>query len=164
MPALVVAIEADVRNAVRLMKCGVRDILVLPLRPSHLAASIRQSLSCHLSKVDAAAGWQGAAREFAPDTQRAAAVVATAPESSPVDQLTRREREVLSLLVDGWSNKAIARLLGISFRTVEIHRGRVMQKFGARNIFNLIATYMATRRGTAALSAPADAEKRRIDE
>lgn len=52
--------------------------------------------------------------------------------------LTRREREVLALLTNGASNKEAGRRLGISPRTVEVHRARIMDKLGARNAAELI--------------------------
>jgi FixJ family two-component response regulator len=51
--------------------------------------------------------------------------------------LTEREREVMKLAVAGHSNKEIGQLLGISYRTVEIHRTHVMQKTGASNLLEL---------------------------
>jgi len=57
-------------------------------------------------------------------------------------QLTRREREVLTLIVAAASNKEAARTLGISPRTVEIHRGRIMQKLGAKNSIDLMRIIM----------------------
>lgn len=53
-------------------------------------------------------------------------------------QLTPREREVLQLLVNGRSNKECGRELGISPRTIEVHRGRVMEKLFARNTADLM--------------------------
>lgn len=52
--------------------------------------------------------------------------------------LTPREREVLQLITDGHSNKEAGRQLGISPRTIEVHRSRVMEKLGARNTADLI--------------------------
>jgi FixJ family two-component response regulator len=54
------------------------------------------------------------------------------------DQLTAREREVLELIVGGRSNKEASRQLGISPRTIEVHRARVMEKLGARNTADLV--------------------------
>ncbi len=51
--------------------------------------------------------------------------------------LTEREREVMSLAVAGYHNKEIARALGISHRTVEIHKSRIMHKTGASNLLDL---------------------------
>ena len=55
-----------------------------------------------------------------------------------LETLTPREREVLQLMVTGASSKVIARELGGSFRTVEIHRGRVLAKMGAGNLAKLV--------------------------
>jgi FixJ family two-component response regulator len=61
----------------------------------------------------------------------------------PVDvggfaQLTPREREVLQLITNGQSNKEAGRQLGISPRTIEVHRARVMEKLGAKNTADLM--------------------------
>ncbi|GEM_PF-2353148 len=55
-----------------------------------------------------------------------------------LENLTPREREVLHLVVDGKLNKTIADILGISIKTVELHRSRVMHKLGARNVAELV--------------------------
>ncbi|AZG07344.1 LuxR family transcriptional regulator [Pigmentiphaga sp. H8] len=52
--------------------------------------------------------------------------------------LTPREREVMDLLVEGRANKVIADRLGISIRTVEVHRARVLAKLGVRNAVELV--------------------------
>ena len=57
--------------------------------------------------------------------------------SSPVAGLTDRERDVMALAATGQHNKEIARELGISYRTVEIHRGRLMHKMGAASLVEL---------------------------
>jgi len=55
-----------------------------------------------------------------------------------VEQLTPREREVLTLVARGASSKEAARILNISPRTVEVHRARIKQKLGARNAADLM--------------------------
>lgn len=57
---------------------------------------------------------------------------------SGAELLTRREREVLQEITDGSSNKEVGRKLGISPRTVEVHRARIMEKLGARNAADLV--------------------------
>ena len=52
--------------------------------------------------------------------------------------LTEREREVLDLVAGGEPNKIIARHLGISFRTVELHRAHIIEKLQARSLSDLI--------------------------
>jgi two-component system response regulator FixJ len=60
----------------------------------------------------------------------------TMAETEP--ELTRREREVADLIADGASNKEAGRRLGISPRTVELHRAHIMEKLGARNAADLV--------------------------
>ena len=54
------------------------------------------------------------------------------------ERLTPRERKVMNLLVSGMQNKEVGRKLGISFRTVEVHRSRIMEKMVAESILELI--------------------------
>ncbi|WP_416369932.1 LuxR C-terminal-related transcriptional regulator [Tritonibacter mobilis] len=60
-------------------------------------------------------------------------------EKRPVTEMTRRERQVAKMLAEGLTSKEIARGLEISPRTVEVHRARLMNKFGARNGLELVA-------------------------
>ena len=59
-------------------------------------------------------------------------------EANGVGSLTPREREVLARVIAGASNKEAGRTLGISPRTVEVHRSRIMDKLGARNAADLV--------------------------
>jgi FixJ family two-component response regulator len=54
------------------------------------------------------------------------------------ESLTRREREVMALVVSGRSNKRIGRELGIGLVTVKVHRGRVMRKMNAESLADLV--------------------------
>lgn len=67
------------------------------------------------------------------------------PTPDSLDQLTRREREVLALIADGWSTKEIAFRLQISFKTAVCHRSHIMAKTGSRNCATLILS--AIRQG-----------------
>lgn len=60
-------------------------------------------------------------------------------ESRPIVEMTRRERQIAMLLTEGKTSKEIARDLEISHRTVESHRSRMIDKFGARNSADLVA-------------------------
>ena len=75
-------------------------------------------------------------------------------------QLTRREREVLAHIAAAASNKETARNLGISPRTVEIHRGRIMHKLGAKNSVDLMRIVMNTgNSGSQTAAEPVRAER-----
>ena len=80
-------------------------------------------------------------------TRRSASAAAarrrgTAP---PVDLLTHREMEVAAGLVRGLTNKQIGQELGISHRTVEIHRARLMRKLGAATLAGLLGIVLPQR-------------------
>ena len=59
-----------------------------------------------------------------------------------IDSLTEREHEVFQLVADGLANKAIASKLGISERTVEVHRAQVMKKLDARTLAQLVRIHL----------------------
>ncbi len=61
-------------------------------------------------------------------------------DSRPYQEMTRREREVFSLLGEGMTSKEIARTLQLSYRTVEVHRGKLLKKFGVSNTAALFQT------------------------
>lgn len=69
--------------------------------------------------------------------QRAIWSFADLSRSRPYQPLTRREREVFSLMGEGKTSKEIAQILGMSYRTVEVHRGRLLKKFRASNTAGL---------------------------
>ena len=78
---------------------------------------------------------------FTPETplQRAVWSFADISEDRPLAEMSLRERQVAKMLAEGNTTKEIARLLGLSPRTVEVHRARLMKKFSARNSLELIA-------------------------
>jgi DNA-binding CsgD family transcriptional regulator len=65
------------------------------------------------------------------------------PAQARLDRLTPRETEVLERLLGGESNKTMARAMGISPRTVEVHRSRVLQKLGVQNLAQALALVAA---------------------
>ena len=69
---------------------------------------------------------------------------ASAEAAAKLASLTVRERQVLDLLVTGLSTKAIANELGASPRTIEVHRGRVLEKMQARSLPELVRIVLAT--------------------
>ena len=63
------------------------------------------------------------------------------------ERLTQREREVLAQITGGASNKEAGRRLGISPRTIEVHRARIMDKLGAKNAVDLVRITLGNGRG-----------------
>jgi len=105
--------------AVTAMKLGATDVVTKPINGEHLLGIVRDALrrDVRLSAM------QGGGRSV---------------EVRGFSQLTLREREVLQLITNGQSNKEAARQLGISPRTVEVHRARVMDKLFAKNTADLM--------------------------
>ena len=110
--------KADVPRAVLAMKRGAIDVLEKPVRPELLLEAIASALEC--------------ARRLA-DSRRQLAEVA-----ARFEYLTRREREVFTLVTAGRLNKEVAVDLRIAVKTVKVHRARVMQKMQAPSLAHLV--------------------------
>jgi two-component system response regulator FixJ len=116
VPVIMVTGHGDVPLAVRAMQAGAADFLEKPFEEARLLQSIEQAIN-------------GAA----------SVLVATDDDlSARFARLTPRETDVMRQMVIGHPNKIIAFNLGLSPRTVEIHRGRVMQKTGAESLSHLV--------------------------
>lgn len=76
------------------------------------------------------------------DAENRAALERDADLRSRAESLTPREREVFQLIVEGKANKVVAIDLGLSERTVEIHRSNVMEKMGAKSVAHLVKMYL----------------------
>jgi len=122
-PLIVITGHGDVPLAVRAMKAGALDFIEKPFAAETILDSAKSALA-HVA---------------APRQQNALAGVAMAR----LEALSPREREVLEGLLAGLPNKSIAYDLGISPRTVEIHRARVMDKMGARSLSELVRMGLA---------------------
>lgn len=117
--------HGEVPLAVRALKAGAVDFLEKPFRDGAVLEAVRRALGHNALALQAAAS-------------RAVA-------GQRIGKLTPREHEVLDLLVTGKSNKEIAEALGISPRTIDVHRARVMQKLEARNLPNLVHLVLAAQ-------------------
>jgi two-component system response regulator FixJ len=113
LPVIVITAQGDVRTAVRAMKAGAVDFIEKPYSDDALIAAIESALQT------------GAATGRAADIAAAAVMIS---------MLSPREREVLEALVAGQPNKVIAFNLDISVRTVEVHRSRMMDRLGVRQL------------------------------
>jgi FixJ family two-component response regulator len=122
LPVILVSGHGDIPMAVQAMKDGAFDFLQKPFRDQELIDRINGAL-----KLDA---------------QNRESVDRLADLTSRQESLTPREREVLGLVVDGKANKVIAIDLGLSERTVEIHRANVMEKMGARSVAHLVKMHL----------------------
>jgi len=127
VPIIFVTGHADVPIAVKAMKAGAVDFIQKPFRDQEL-----------IDRVHAALEQDAAARSRA--ARRQAIMVR-------MQALTKRETEVMGLVVDGKANKEIAFDLGLSPRTVEIHRARVMGKMGAGSLAELVRMVLTSRDG-----------------
>lgn len=119
-PIFMLSESQNVCGAVDAMKVGAADVITKPIDTEHLVRSVRQALqrNVHIGAVQSGSHRPVEVRGFS--------------------QLTPREREVLQLITNGQSNKEAGRELGISPRTIEVHRARVMEKLGARNTADLV--------------------------
>lgn len=117
VPAIVITGQGDVATAVLAMKAGAFDFLEKPLKEEALVTAIH-----------------AATRQGRPGRTIAGYEIVAAR----LRQLTVREHQVLCGVLDGMQNKMIAFDLGISARTVEVHRANVMAKMGARNLAELM--------------------------
>jgi two-component system response regulator FixJ len=124
LPVIVMTGHGDVSSAVRAMKAGAIDFLEKPYDDQVL-----------LNAIDAAL-----ARSGRPDRDREAVKAA-----QRIAALSPREREVLDALVAGRPNKVIAFDLGISVRTVEVHRARMMERLGTRQLAEAIRLSVMAR-------------------
>jgi len=121
-----VTAHADVPLAVEAMRRGAVDFIEKPFEARLLIQAIR------LASVE----------EPAQQPRDAGSV--TEPDSR-LSVLTRRERQVIELVVAGKFNKSIADILGISTKTVELHRASLMSKLGVRNLPDLVKVYLGYR-------------------
>lgn len=117
LPVIFLTAYGDIPMTVRAIKAGAVDFLTKPVT----GAALMQSVQAALVESD----------------RLKAAAESNHEASSRLAVLTLREREVMVLAVEGHTNKEIARRLGISHRTVEIHRGRIMQKTHTGSLIDL---------------------------
>jgi two-component system response regulator FixJ len=115
--------HGDVPVAVRALKAGAMDFLEKPFAEEALLAAVRGALEAGQARQEETRHQEEIRRRL--------------------DSLTPREREVLEGLVAGQANKAIAQELGMSPRTVEVHRARVMEKMEAQSLSHLVRQTLA---------------------
>jgi two-component system response regulator FixJ len=128
IPVIFMTGHGDIPMAVEAMQHGAFDFLQKPFRDQDLLDRIQKAI-VRDAKLRKALGEHSRIRAH-------------------LETLTEREREVLDLLILGKQNKQIAQDLGVSPRTVEIHRARVMEKMDAQSVAELVRMMMDTRPAT----------------
>lgn len=140
-PVIFMTGHGEVPIAVEAMKLGAIDFLQKPFKEENLLACFDRGFALLEGRSEAAA-------------RRADAI-------ARIGQLTGREREVLQGLVAGMANKLVAERLGISLRTVEMHRGNMMDRLRVDNLAEALTLAMeaglepAPMPGTATVPTPA---------
>jgi FixJ family two-component response regulator len=122
LPVIFITGHGDVPMAVEAMQKGAVDFIQKPFRDQELLDRIRDALTT--------------------DKRLRAELERQANVAQRLDKLTRREHEVFDLVVTGKPNKLIAYELGVSQRTVEIHRARVMEKMQAKSLADLVRMHI----------------------
>jgi FixJ family two-component response regulator len=118
MPIIIITGHGDVAMTVQAMKAGAVEFLTKPFREGELLSAIRDAIERSQAALRLEAQLRALKERHA--------------------SLSRREREVMALVVVGRLNKQVGGELGISEITVKAHRGRVMQKMRARTIVDLV--------------------------
>ena len=123
IPIIIITGHGDVPMAVRAMKSGAVDFIEKPFNDELLLESIRNALSM--------------------DVDQRAAQAERAEIATRLANLTPREHEVMEMVTAGKANKEIAQTLGVSAKTVEAHRSRVMEKMEANSLADLVKMAVA---------------------
>ena len=118
IPVIFMSGHGDIPMAVEAMQHGAFDFLQKPFRDQDL-----------LDRIQRAIARDAELRKSLGEHERIKA---------HLESLTPREREVLDLMTQGKQNKVVGQELGVSPRTIEIHRARVMEKMGARSVAELV--------------------------
>jgi FixJ family two-component response regulator len=127
LPVILITNHADIPMVVEAMREGAFDFLEKPVRHQDLIDRVTAALK--------------------KDAQNRESIRRHADIRSRFLTLSGREKEVLQLVVDGRANKVIALDLGLSERTVEVHRGNIMDKMGAHSLAHLVRMHMIIQSG-----------------
>ncbi|MDQ0512605.1 response regulator transcription factor [Ancylobacter amanitiformis] len=119
-PIFIISGQGDIPMAVDAIRHGALDFIEKPFNAETVVERVRDAIAAHQRRSSAEPG---------------DLLTAHFPGH---DLLTPREREVLVQIASGASNKEAGRLLGISPRTIEVHRARIMEKLGAKNAADLV--------------------------
>nr|WP_319386288.1 response regulator [uncultured Roseibium sp.] len=115
-PIFIISGQGDIPMAVEAIRNGAFDFIEKPFSAETVLERVKEAVTAMKERQD----------------------VDTSQTFEGADLLTRRELEVLKEITEGASNKEAGRTLGISPRTVEVHRARIMEKLSARNAADLV--------------------------
>jgi len=124
VPVVVLTAHGDVATARSALKNGAFDFLEKPIDDVMLLEVLENALRV--------------------DRERRAATASRSASDERLERLTAREREILALIGAGHQNREIASELGISPRTVEVHKARIMEKLECRTLAELIRKHVAS--------------------
>jgi FixJ family two-component response regulator len=128
-PIFVTSGQGDIPMAVDAIKNGASDFIEKPVSGNEIVGRLRAAIEM-LSQVNSG---NNSSKK-------------SSPHFSGREPLTLRERDVLAQLAEGASNKEAAQRLGVSARTIEGHRAKIMKKFGVRSAAELILRILGERR------------------
>ncbi len=127
-PIFIISGQADIPMAVDAIKHGALDFIEKPFDAETVVARVREATDAWVRRAESGSG-DALAKHFPGH-----------------ELLTPREREVLDQIAGGDSNKEAGRKLGISPRTIEVHRARIMEKLGAKNAADLVRIVLSEGR------------------
>lgn len=125
LPIIIITGHGDIAMAVRAMKAGAADFIEKPFHDQTLLDAVHRALA------------------RSADPRKDAAAVDSDELRKRLATLTPREKEVMALVVEGRPNKAVATRLGLSTRTVEVHRAKAMEKMQAQSLADLVRMAIA---------------------
>ena len=128
-PVLIISGKGDIAMAVDAIKSGALDFIEKPFSGADVVARVEEAIAADVKRQAAVGGTEKSQFYF--------------PGREP---LTAREQDVLNQLVGGATNKEAGQQLGISYRTIEIHRARIMEKLGAKNAADLMRIVLSENR------------------
>jgi len=118
IPIIFVSAHGDIRMSVKALRQGAMNFLEKPYDPQHMLDVVQETLELAHERFEADRGRREIEKRIA--------------------SLTPREREILALVIDGLPSQNIARRLGTSVKTVDVHRTRIKAKTGADSIATLV--------------------------
>lgn len=125
-PTIFITAHGDIVMAVEAMRKGAMDFISKPFREQDLLDRIHEALAYEAGKR----------RQL----------LEHAEIMAQIETLSNRERQVFEMIADGQSNKVTAYKLGVSERTVEVHRAKAMKKLGAKSLADLVRVRIESQR------------------